>query len=215
MKGRKAFIAEKKGHHATIELCSVVGVSESSWYRWQKAFQQRTERAEDDAALGDLIEFIWLLSDKAYGSPRVTNALREDWGLNVNHKRVRRVMRERGLYSHSHRHYVKTTIPGSTTTPDLVDRLFFAANPDELWVTDITYIRTQQGWLYLAAIMDMATRKIVGYSMADHLRTELPVAALKQALKARKPRPGLIHHSDRGCQPGFKGSSQHLLTRAA
>ena len=95
--------------------------------------------------------------------------------------------------------------------PDLVQRAFWPEAPDRLWVADITYVDTWEGWLYLAAVLDAASRRVVGWAMADHLRTELVLAALDMALWNRRPPPGVIHHSDHGCQPGFNRSSQQDL----
>jgi putative transposase len=212
VKRRKEFIAEKKSHHATSLLCRVVGVSNSSWYRWQSGEKGRSRRLEADAELTGRIEKIWDGSRKTYGSPRVHRDLRH-LGIKVSRKRVARLMGKAGIYSHAHRKYPRTTIAGEASTADLVRGRFFAERADELWVTDITQIRTDEGWLYLSAIEDMATRKIVGYAMAEHLRTPLPLAALNKALKARRPQPGLIHHSDKGCQY-TSGKYQNALAAA-
>ena len=103
-------------------------------------------------------------------------------------------------------------VPGVRVCEDLVDRVFAAEGPDRIWVADITYLRTWEGWLYLAAVQDVFSRRIVGWSMADHMRTELVTDALQMALAHRRPAPGLIHHSDQGSQPGLKGSSQHRVS---
>src|SRR5215207_9601085 len=102
------------------------------------------------------------------------------------------------------------SVPGVRVCEDLVDRAFLAAAPDRLWVADITYLRTWEGWLYLIAVQDLFSRRIVGWSMADHMRTELVTDALQMALAQRRPTPGLIWHSDHGSQGGFTRSSQHL-----
>src|SRR5215207_4187870 len=102
------------------------------------------------------------------------------------------------------------SVPGVRVCEDLVDRAFLAAAPDRLWVADITYLRTWEGWLYLIAVQDLFSRRIVGWSMADHMRTELVTDALQMALAQRRPAPGLIWHSDQGSQGGFKRSWQHL-----
>jgi putative transposase len=110
--------------------------------------------------------------------------------------------RRRGLTRHD---------PTATPPPDLVGRLFDPGAPDQTWFADISYIPTQEGWLYLAAVLDGCARRVVGWAMAEHLRVELALDALAMALEQRQPAQGLIHHSDRGSQPGFKGSSQHCL----
>jgi putative transposase len=199
MKRRQEFIAEKKGHHTITAIGRVVGVSHATWYRWQSGATKREEREAKNAELIALIREIWEASDMNYGLPKIHAALR-DQGIRCSRKRVRRLMRKDGIYSHSHRKHITTTIAGATNMPDLVKRNFSADAPDRLWWTDITYIWTDEGWLYFAPVEDAFSRKVVGWAFADNLRTELPLAALKMAIKNRKPTPGLIHHSDRGTQ---------------
>ncbi len=199
MKRRKEFIAEKKGHHTITATCRVVGVSDATWYRWQSGTTTRTERAIDDAEFTTAIRYIWEESDLNYGLPRIHKELRT-WGVPCSRKRVARLMRREGIYSHAHRKYVTTTIAGATRMPDLVNRKFSADAADRVWWTDMTYIWTDQGWLYFAPVEDAFSRKVVGWAFADHLRTEMPLSALTMAIKYRRPSPGLIHHSDRGTQ---------------
>jgi len=138
-------------------------------------------------------------SRSTYGSPRVHADLRETGP--VGRKRIARLMREAGLVGCRPRGFRRTTIADPRAqTDDLVRREFRPAELDRLWVSDITYVRTDEGWLYLAAILDACSRRIVGWSLADHLRTELALDALTMALTTRHPGPGLIHHSDRGTQ---------------
>jgi putative transposase len=129
---------------------------------------------------------------------------------------VERLMREAGLSGLIRRRRGRTTIrvPGVRVCEDLVDRAFAAEAPNRIWVADITYLRTWQGWLYLVAVQDLYSRRIVGWSMADHMRTELVTDALQMALAHRRPDPGLIWHSDQGSQGGFTRSSQHLKERS-
>ena len=125
-------------------------------------------------------------------------------------KRVARLMRKGGLVGRCPRRFRRTTIPDAAAhvVPDLVQRQFRPSAPNQIWLADISYIRTWEGWLYLAVILDAFSRKVVGWAVADHLRTELATAALQMALTTRRPPPQLIHHSDRGSQTEFKESSQ-------
>ncbi len=143
-------------------------------------------------------------------SARARRAARD--GTRVSKKRVARLMRAAGLAGRCPKRFRRTTIPAVTPAaqpPDLVRRDFNPSAPDHLWISDITYVRTWEGWLYLAVILDAFSRRVVGWALADHVRTELATDALQMALTSRRPAPGLIHHSDRGGQTGFKGSSQH------
>jgi transposase InsO family protein len=143
-----------------------------------------------------------------YGAPRIHADLRAR-KKRVSRKRVARLMRVAGLVGRPPRRFRRTTVADpQVQVQDLVQRSFTAMAPDQKWFGDITYIRTWEGWLYLAVILDAYSRKVVGWAMADHLRTELATAALEMALTTRRPKPGLIHHTDRGVQTGFKESSQ-------
>ena len=143
-----------------------------------------------------------------YGAPRIHAELRAR-KKRVSRKRVARLMRVAGVVGRPPRRFRRTTVADpEVQVQDLVQRSFTAMAPDEKWFGDITYIRTWEGWLYLAVILDAYSRKVVGWAMADHLRTELATAALEMALTTRRPKPGLIHHTDRGVQLRFKGSSQ-------
>jgi putative transposase len=139
--------------------------------------------------------------------------LRLEHGIRVGRKRVERLMRGAGIAGQITRRRGKTTIrvQGVRTAPDLVERDFDPTAPNRLWSADITYIRTWQGWLYLASVMDLYSRRIVGWALADHLRAEIVVDALQMAVSGRRPDRGLVHHSDQGSQPRLKRSSQHRL----
>jgi putative transposase len=149
-----------------------------------------------------LIEPIHRESRRTYGSPRVHAELRLDHDIRIGRKRVERLMRQAGLSGMIRRRRGKTTIsaPGIRTAPDLVARDFDPAGPNRLWCADITYVRTWEGWLYLASVMDCYSRRIVGWALADHLRAELVDEALAVAVARRRPEAGLVHHSDRGSQ---------------
>jgi transposase InsO family protein len=194
---RFRFIAAEKASYPVARLCRVLGVSASGFYAWAK--RARSARAVANAALTEQVRAVHARSRGTYGSPRVHAELREAGP--VGRKRVARVMREAGLVGCRPRGVRRTTIPDPTTpVDDLVRRDFRPADLDRLWVADITYVRTDEGWLYLAAILDACSRRVVGRSLADHLRTELALDALAMALAGRHPAPGLIHHSDRGTQ---------------
>jgi putative transposase len=136
-------------------------------------------------------------------------------GIRVSRKRVERLMRAAGISGLVRRKRGRTTIrvPGVRVADDLVERQFRPGAPNVLWIADVTYLRTWEGWLYLAAVQDAYSRRIVGWSMADHMRAELVVDALQMAISRRRPAPGLIHHSDQGSQPGLNRSSQQVSVR--
>jgi putative transposase len=194
------FIAAKKAEHAVSTMCRVLGVSRSGFHAWER--RKPSARAIDDERLTGRIREIHRANRKVYGSPRIHAELRLADGERVGRKRVERLMRQAGLSGLVARKRGRTTIrvPGVRVCEDLVDRAFAAAGPDRLWVADITYLRTWEGWLYLAAVQDVFSRRIVGWAMADHMRAELVADALEMALAKRRPAPGLIHHSDQGSQ---------------
>jgi putative transposase len=193
------FIAAEKANHPVSLLCAVLGVSRSGFHAWHRP---PSARAVEDAALSGRIATIHAASAATYGSPRVHAELRLEHGVRVGRKRVERLMRQAGLSGMVRRRRGRTTVvaPGVRTAPDLVARDFNPTAPDRLWCADITYLRTWEGWLYLASVMDCYSRRIVGWALADHLRAELVDDALEMALGRRRPAPGLVHHSDRGSQ---------------
>ena len=156
--------------------------------------------AEDDK-LRDRIKEIHIRSRGSYGAPRILAELRF-LGIRIAKKRVQRLMKELGITGASRRRWTITTRRDERhrPAPDLVSRNFVASEPDQLWVADITYIPSWEGFLYLAVVLDAFSRKIVGWSMENHLRTELVIAALTMALHQRRPESSVIHHSDQGCQ---------------
>jgi putative transposase len=197
------FVEREKASFHLVTLCRVLGVSPSGYRVWERG--PATARADADAALTEVIRAIHARSRRTYGAPRVHAELRAA-GARVGRKRVARLMRAANLVGvHRRRRTAPTPRPApraATTAPDLVRRDFSAPAPDRLWVADITYLPTREGFLYLAAIIDVFSRRVVGWSMADHLRTGLVLDALEAALAARDPGPGLVHHSDRGTQGG-------------
>lgn len=194
-------IAREKAHHRLTTLCRVLGVSPSGYRAW--TIGPSPGRVAADAALLARIRDVHARSRGTYGAPRVHAALAAD-GVHVGRKRVARLMRAAGIVGvHRRRRRVPAARPAfraATTAPDLVRRDFAAAGPDRLWVADISTIPTDEGPLQLAAIVDAWSRRVVGWSTADHQGSSLVLGALDAALGARRPGPGLVHHSDRGTQ---------------
>ncbi len=187
-----------QAEHSVRRLCHVLGVSVSGYYAWLQRPPSR--RAIEDQALAARIRVIHRSSRGTYGAPRVHAEL-QDEGQRVGRKRVARLMREMAMQGVSRRRRARTTRRSTTqrAAKDLVERSFHAPGPDRLWVADITYVPTWSGFLYLAVVLDVFSRRIVGWSMANHLRTELVLNALEMALERRAP-SDVIHHSDQGCQ---------------
>jgi putative transposase len=183
-------------HVAT--MCRVLGVSPSGYYAWRN--RPASARARADAALSARLRALHARSRGTYGAPRLQAELAAQ-GARVSRKRVARLMRAVGLVGVSRRKAFHTTVrdPDAPSVPDLVQRDFTAPAPNRLWVADITYIPTWSGFLYLAVVVDAFSRRVVGWAMALHLRTELVLAALNMALRQRRP-DAVIHHSDHGCQ---------------
>jgi putative transposase len=175
-------------------------VNRTSFHDWER--RAPSDRALSDAWLIESIKQIHAASDGTYGAPRVHAELRLEHGVRVGRKRVERLMRTAGISGVLPRKRRRTTVrlPGLRVAPDLLERDFLPDEPNLTWSADITYISTWEGFLYLAHVQDLFSRLIVGWSMADHLRAELVVSALEMALHRRRPQPGLIHHSDQGCQ---------------
>ncbi len=180
-------------------LCRLLGVSPSGYYAWRQ--RGPSARAVTNAALVTAIRAIHQASRGAYGRPNIVPELREQ-GWRVNHKRVGRLMRLHGIVGVTRRKWHGATTqrdPVAAAAPDLVARTFQAERPDQLWVADITYIPTWAGFLYLAIVLDVCTRRIVGWAMGTSLATDLVLEALNMAVGQRQPTT-VIHHSDQGCQ---------------
>ena len=193
------FIAAEKTSFPISLMCRVLGVSRSGFHAWEK--RAPSDRDVRDAWLIQQIQQAHERSRATYGAPRIHAELRFQ-GVHVSRKRVERLMRQAGLSGLVKRRRGRTTIrvPGIETAPDLVRRNFSPKEPNLLWTADITYIRTWQGFIYLASVLDCYSRRIVGWTIADHLRAEIVVEALEMALQRRKADPGLVHHSDQGSQ---------------
>ena len=192
-------IEAEKATHSVPTLCRMLGVSRSGYYAWRN--RPPSERTSFDAVLSHKIETIHRNSRATYGAPRIHAELRAI-GIRCSRKRVARLMRRARLRGSLRGRRMKTTHRAALqqAAPDLVGRNFVSEEPDRLWVADITYVRSKEGFVYLAFILDVCSRRVVGWSMATHLRTEIVVDALQMAIARRKPAPGLVHHSDRGGQ---------------
>jgi len=194
-----ALIDAEKANFPVAFMCSELGVSRSGYYAWQA--RPPSARESEDIALGARVLDLHLGSERRYGSPRVHKALAAE-GLHVSRKRVVRLMREHCLVARKKPRFVTTTdschqLP---TAPNVLARRFDQPEPDRVWAGDITYLATAEGWLYLAVIIDLCSRRVVGWATSDSLETKVCLDALRDALQARHPAPGLIHHSDRGTQ---------------
>ncbi len=196
---RFAFISAEKAWAPVSVLCRVLGVTRSGFYAWQQ--RDPSEQASDDQKLALEIAAIHKASGQTYGSPRILAELRAK-GLHVSRKRVARLMRELGIRSRRKRRFKATTdsrhkLP---VADNVLDRKFDVDAPDVAWVTDITYVWTDEGWLYLAAILDLFSRRVVGHAMSERIDRALVLEALRDAVGRRVPDAGLLHHSDRGSQ---------------
>jgi putative transposase len=195
-----SFIAAKKTNYPVAAMCRVLGVNRTGFHNWER--RAPSDRVLQDAWLTERIKQIHQDSRGVHGAPRIHAELRLEHGVRVGRKRVARLMKAAGIAGIRPRKRWRTTIrvPGVEPATDLVRRDFRPDRPNVLWVADITYLRSGQGWLYLAAVQDSYSRQIVGWSMAKHTRAQLVVDALQMALGRRRPGPGLIHHSDQGSQ---------------
>jgi HTH-like domain/Integrase core domain len=202
--------AEKAAGHGAARACRLLKVSRAAYY--QRRNGVASPRRAADAVLAARITSIHEESKGTYGAPRVHQVLRRDGG-SCGKRRVARLMRAAGLEGRRKKRWRTTTIadPAAERARDLIQR-DFAPRPgtDQRYAGDITYIATWQGWAYLATVIDLSSRRVVGWALADHMRTELVEDALSMAFTTRRPADGLIFHSDRGCQLGFNQSSQHL-----
>jgi transposase InsO family protein len=193
------FIQENASEYPVKRMCQVLGVDESSYYKWRKRLPSKHHL--QDEALVEEIQEIYEDNWQTYGSPRIHVELR-DRGLRCSRKRVARLMREQGLCVKSKRRRVVTTDSrhSDPVAPNLLKQEFEAAEPNQKWLTDITAIWTAEGWLYLAAILDVCSRRVVGWSMSEQRDEQLVRSAFQMAVTSRRPKGGLLHHSDRGSQ---------------
>jgi len=194
-----AFILAEKAEHAVRMLCRVLGVSHSGFYAWQR--RGPSSRAQQDERLKAHIRATHKASRGTYGSPRVHAELRRQ-DITTSRKRVARLMREEGICALPRKRFRRTTDSNHdlAVAPNVLDRSFTVDEPNRVWVTDLSYVWTWEGWVYLAVVLDLFSRRVVGWAVADHMRTELCLEALSMALRRRQPDGGLLHHSDRGSQ---------------
>lgn len=193
------FMHEQDSTISVRRLCWVLGVSRSAYYRWQRCGLSQRER--NNQALLPLIKQIHEQSRRVYGSPRITDALRQR-GIRCSRHRIARLMRRHALRAKTVRRYTTTTRSAAdrTVAPDLVQRTFTACKPNRVWTTDITYVWTKEGWAYLAVVLDLFSRMIVGWELSSRLTPSLVLSAVERAISWRKPEDGIILHSDRGSQ---------------
>jgi putative transposase len=192
-----AFIAARDVAFPINTVCRLLGVTRSGFYAWVK--RPRPARAKSDAQLAATVAAVHQRSRQTYGSPRVHRELRAH-GVRVGKKRVERLMRENGIQGRSKRRYKRTTDSkhGGPIAPNLLARAFTVTEPNRVWVTDVTAIATGDGWPYLAPMLDLHSRRVVGWAASASNDTDLALDALRRALRARRPPPGLLHHTDRG-----------------
>ena len=203
---RYAWIDKHRGEHDVPMLCRLLGVCKSGYLAWRR--RGRSQRSEQDEKLLVHIRAITAANDNNYGSPRVTRALREQ-GFTIGENRVARLMAQAGIRAKHKKKFRVTTdskhkLP---VAPNLLEQRFDVAKPNEVWLADVTYIWTLEGWAYLAAVLDLCTRRVVGWKLSGHNDAELVQAALLAAIWRHKPARGLIHHSDRGsnyCAQGYR-----------
>jgi putative transposase len=199
---RYGCIEQHRSEFPVVLMCRVLGVTRSGFYAWLK--RAPSDRACEDQRLRIEVRVIHREARGCYGSPRVHAELQAR-GERVSRKRVARLMRQQDLRGKKRRRYRVTTNSEHTypVAPNVLDRKFGieeVGGPDQVWVSDITYVPTREGWLYLAIVLDLASRLVVGWSMGTTLESQLAIDALDSALKRRRPPPGLLHHSDRGVQ---------------
>lgn len=196
-----AFIDEQKVHHTVRDLCRNLRVSRSGYYA-SKA-RPLSRRSKEDTRIAALVVEAFRVGRGAYGSPRVLKELRAR-GERIGRKRVARLMRERLLFGRIRRRWrsASQTIEAGHAEPNRLARKFDVEEPNRAWATDITYVKTWEGWLYLAVVIDLFSRRVVGWAIRDHMRTELVSDAVVMAIGHRVPTHGLVHHSDQGSQYG-------------
>ncbi len=193
------FIQEHRSRFRVEKMCRVFGIARSGYYAWMR--REKSIRQKENEQLLATVKHVYLLNRQVYGSPRIAAALHAQ-GIRCGKNRIARLMRRNGIKAKTVKRYRITTKSKHRfpVAPNIVDREFTAPAADRLWVSDITYIGTREGWLYLAVILDVFSRHVVGWAMSERLYDDLTVDALRQALVRRRPIPGLIFHSDRGSQ---------------
>ena len=206
---RFQYIENQRNEFPATLMCGMLGVSSSGYYAWRKRPPSKREMANRE--LYKKIEVVYNENHKVYGSPRIYHALKKQ-GVVCSENRVARLMRLRGLRARQTKRFKVTTKRNKAhpVAPNLLNRDFKANRPNQKWLTDITYILTLEGWLYLAAVLDLYSRRIIGWAMSDRMTSDLTVDALKMAIVQRQPELALLHHSDQGSQY-TDGTYQALL----
>lgn len=196
---RYQLIESEKADCSIVRMCRLLGVSRSGYYAWRSRACSR--RAAEDRDLAAVIARIHRSSRGTYGSPRICTELRDD-GHDVGRRRVARLMKTQGLRGVPVRRFFRSKSEAEAVhiEPNLLDRRFTASSPDEVWLADITYLWTSEGWLHLAVILDLFSRRVIGWAMSQSPDADLSVRALDMAIARRGASPGTLHHSDRGCQ---------------
>lgn len=203
------FMKQHQAEFSVERMSNVFKVSRSGYYRYINA--QLSMREQENQRLIEQIKAVHVVSRQTYGSPRIQAQLREQ-GESCSRKRVARLMRREGLQAKMKRRFKITTRvnPAAKAAPNLLAQDFTALQPNERWVADFTYVATKEGWLYVATVLDLFSRRIVGLAMNERMTADLVISALQQALTHRQPAAGLVHHSDRGCQYTSEGFQQLL-----
>jgi putative transposase len=196
---RFQLIDAAKESFPVTRLCQVLGVSQSGYFAWRS--RPASPRQREDLVLLAHIRSAFTLSKETYGSPRMTREL-QDEGLQVGRRRTARLMRENGLKARQKRRFTRTTDSHHAfpIAPNLLEQDFSATRPNQKWAADISYVWTNEGWLYLAVVLDLFARRVVGWAASDRLHKELAFEALRKALAIRRPGEGLTHHADHGSQ---------------
>ena len=205
------FIHEHRRRFPVRLSCHALRVRPSGYYSWKKRLPSR--RARENARILEVIRSIYRENKERYGSPRITRKMRK-MGIRISRQRIARLMRKNGIQAKTKRKFKVTTNSGHRfpISPNLLKQNFFSDAPNKIWVSDITYLYTREGWLYLTVIIDLFNREVVGWSMSNRLTAKTTtIAALKQAIGRQRPLPGLIFHSDQGVQFAAVDFRQILL----
>ena len=205
------FMDQHSSSHGVQKMCRVIRASRSGYYRWKKQPQSKRQQENEKILIG--IRESHKNSGRAYGSPRIADDLREN-GAKCGENRVARIMRANGIVGKAKKKFKATTNSNHNlpVAENLLDQDFVAERPNTKWVADITYVWTMEGWLYLAVVLDLFSRQVVGWAMSDHLKSGFVIEALRQAVGRRDPDPGCIFHSDRGVQYACEDFRAELKT---
>ena len=206
------FMDQHSSSHGVQKMCRVIRASRSGYYRWKKQPQSKRQQENEKILIG--IRESHKNSGRAYGSPRIADDLREN-GAKCGENRVARIMRANGIVGKAKKKFKATTNSNHNlpVAENLLEQNFVAERPNTKWVADITYVWTMEGWLYLAVVLDLYSRQVVGWAMSDRLKSGFVIEALRQAVGRRNPDPGCIFHSDRGVQYACEDFRAELKTR--